>query len=94
MESFALKGLYAPATISVDNWGMPHIQARNVHDAFFVQGFNAVRDRLWKIDLRALSSAQGANGTRNNNDQTDQNHYGCNPGFFIGKQIVSRSQPK
>ncbi len=51
MESFALKGLYAPATISVDNWGMPHIQARNVHDAFFVQGFNAVRDRLWQIDL-------------------------------------------
>ena len=51
MENFALKGLSAPATISIDKWGMPHIRAQNIYDAFFVQGFNAVRDRLWQIDL-------------------------------------------
>ena len=30
---------------------MPHIYAGTHYDAFFVQGFNAARDRLWQIDL-------------------------------------------
>ena len=51
MGNFALKGLSAAATISIDKWGMPHIRAQSIDDAFFVQGFNAVRDRLWQIDL-------------------------------------------
>ncbi|HEY8004922.1 MAG TPA: penicillin acylase family protein [Phenylobacterium sp.] len=44
-------GLAAPATISVDQWGVPHIQAASERDAFFLQGWNAARDRLWQIDL-------------------------------------------
>ncbi|TNF59599.1 MAG: penicillin acylase family protein, partial [Rhodobacteraceae bacterium] len=51
MTSFDLKGLRAPASIRVDRWGLPHIRAASVRDAFFVQGFNAARDRLWQIDL-------------------------------------------
>jgi penicillin amidase len=51
MDSFTLPGLTAPASISIDTWGMAHIRAQNTQDAFFVQGFNAVRDRLWQIDL-------------------------------------------
>jgi len=43
--------LQAPAKVIVDHWGIPHIRAANVHDAFFVQGWNAARDRLWQIDL-------------------------------------------
>jgi penicillin amidase len=35
----------------VDQWGIPHIYAKSHYDAFFVQGFNAARDRLWQIDL-------------------------------------------
>src|SRR5262249_25618488 len=31
--------------------GVPHMYARNFDDAFFVQGFNAARDRLFQIDL-------------------------------------------
>ena len=30
---------------------MPHIKAASRSDAFFVQGFNAARDRLWQIDI-------------------------------------------
>jgi penicillin amidase len=30
---------------------MAHIRAQSTQDAFFVQGFNAVRDRSWQIDL-------------------------------------------
>lgn len=44
-------GLNGPARILVDVWGIPHIYAGNEHDLFFLQGFNAARDRLWQIDL-------------------------------------------
>ena len=43
-------GLEKPAVIRVDDWGVPHIEAQTHYDAFFVQGFNAARDRLWQID--------------------------------------------
>jgi len=44
-------GLTKPAEILVDRWGVPHIYAKTEKDAFFVQGFNAARDRLFQIDL-------------------------------------------
>lgn len=44
-------GLKQPARILVDKWGVPHIYAASQEDAFFVQGFNAARDRLFQIDL-------------------------------------------
>jgi penicillin amidase len=47
----AVPGLQAPAKILVDQWGVPHIQAGSERDAFFLQGWNAARDRLWQIDL-------------------------------------------
>jgi penicillin amidase len=50
-ESRRLDGLKAPARIVVDHWGIPHIFAGSERDAFFVQGYNAARDRLWQIDL-------------------------------------------
>jgi len=44
-------GLGQPAEILVDRWGVPHIYAKSNEDAFFAQGFNAARDRLFQIDL-------------------------------------------
>ncbi|MDP3490846.1 MAG: penicillin acylase family protein [Phenylobacterium sp.] len=44
-------GLGAPAEILVDRWGISHIYAGSVRDAFFLQGYNVARDRLWQIDL-------------------------------------------
>lgn len=49
--TFQVEGLEQAASIRVDTWGVPHIQAQTHYDAFFVQGFNAARDRLWQIDL-------------------------------------------
>jgi penicillin amidase len=49
--TYRVEGLHAPATIRVDQWGVPHIDAASARDAYFVQGFNAARDRLWQIDL-------------------------------------------
>ncbi|CAG2141460.1 Penicillin acylase 2 proenzyme [Cupriavidus yeoncheonensis] len=50
-ERFAVPGLEKPASILVDRWGVPHIYANTLYDAFYVQGFMAARDRLWQIDL-------------------------------------------
>jgi penicillin amidase len=50
-EAIHLRGLKAEASIRIDRWGIPHIKAANESDLFFVQGFNAARDRLWQLDL-------------------------------------------
>ena len=49
-QDYVVAGLEQPAEIIVDEWGVPHIYANTHYDAFFVQGFNAARDRLWQID--------------------------------------------
>ena len=50
-QSWPVSGLEKPARIVIDHWGIPHIFAASARDAFFVQGYNAARDRLWQIDL-------------------------------------------
>ncbi|MCZ6852587.1 MAG: penicillin acylase family protein, partial [Gammaproteobacteria bacterium] len=65
--SYTVRGLSQPAEIIVDTWGVPHIYAQTHYDAFFVQGFNAARDRLWQIDLwrlRGLGELAAVLGSR------------------------------
>jgi penicillin amidase len=50
-QAIEVQGLQQPAEILIDRWGVPHIYAGDHYDAFFVQGYNAARDRLWQIDL-------------------------------------------
>ena len=51
VETLRVTGLRRPAEILIDRWGVPHLYARSEEDLFFVQGFNAARDRLFQIDL-------------------------------------------
>jgi penicillin G amidase len=44
-------GLAGTAEILIDKWGIPHLTAGSLDDLWFLQGFNAARDRLWQIDL-------------------------------------------
>lgn len=44
-------GLHAPIEIVDDGWGIPHISAQTVPDAFFGHGYVVARDRLWQIDF-------------------------------------------
>ena len=66
-QTLRIPGLAAPAQILVDRWGVPHLYAASEDDVFFVQGFNAARDRLFQIDLwrrrglGQLASVFGAN---------------------------------
>ena len=63
---YEVPGLELPVEIIVDKWGVPHIYGQTHYDAFFAQGFNAARDRLWQIDtwrrrgLGTLSEVLGA----------------------------------
>lgn len=50
-EAWDVPGLTQPAEIVVDRWGLAHIYAKTERDAYFLQGYNAARDRLWQIDL-------------------------------------------
>ena len=50
-ETLHIPGLEGDASIRIDRWGIPHLRAGSARDGFFVQGFNAGRDRLWQMDL-------------------------------------------
>ncbi len=50
-DRFRVPGLQKPATVRIDRWGVPHIEAQTLYDAFAAQGFAAARDRLWQMDL-------------------------------------------
>ncbi len=50
-QTFKVDGPGAPVVIRVDRYGIPHIRGESPADAFFGQGWNAARDRLWQIDL-------------------------------------------
>ena len=47
----AAPGLSANVEIVDDPYGVPHIRARSIPDAFFGQGYVVARDRLFQIDL-------------------------------------------
>jgi penicillin amidase len=50
-ETVPVAGLRQPVDVLTDKWGVPHIYAQNTADAFFAQGFNVARERLFQIDL-------------------------------------------
>jgi len=43
-------GLLDPVTVLRDPWGVPHIRARGMDDAFIAWGFAHAQDRLWQMD--------------------------------------------
>lgn len=50
-DQLTVEGLQEPVEIIVDEWGVPHIYAKNEHDLFFAQGYNAARDRLFQLEV-------------------------------------------
>ena len=39
-----------------DDWGIPHINAKDSNDLFFAQGITISQDRLFQMDLDRLRS--------------------------------------
>jgi len=50
-RAVAVRGLSGPVEILDDAWGVPHVRAGTIPDAFFGQGYAVARDRLFQIDL-------------------------------------------
>ena len=48
--ALAVSGLGAKVTVKRDVRGVPTIEAQNLHDLFFAQGYVTAQDRLWQLD--------------------------------------------
>ncbi|MGC2499333.1 MAG: penicillin acylase family protein, partial [Acidobacteriaceae bacterium] len=44
-------GLSAAVMVRRDEHGVPHIQAANLDDLLFAQGYVTAQDRLWEMDM-------------------------------------------
>jgi penicillin amidase len=52
-----LTGLTSPVTVRRDAQGVPHIEAANLDDMLFAQGYVTAQDRLWQMDMARRASA-------------------------------------
>ncbi len=59
LQKTRIPQLRAAAKIVRDSWGLAHVQARNEHDLYFLQGYVHAHDRLFQMDV----SRRTANGT-------------------------------
>jgi penicillin amidase len=63
-----VSGLKEPVQVVRDEWGVPHIYAKNIDDLFMAQGFVIAQDRLWQMEMGRrlaagrLSELVGADG--------------------------------
>ncbi len=48
---WALSGLHGPVEVVSDRFGVPHVYARDIGDAWFAAGALHARDRLWQMEL-------------------------------------------
>jgi penicillin amidase len=46
-----VSGLRDSVRVLRDEWGVPHIHAKNLEDLFFAQGYVHAQDRLWQLDM-------------------------------------------
>ena len=65
----SVKGLGDTVEILRDEWGVPHIYARNMHDLCFAQGYTQAQDRWWQMELwRHVGSGRIGEITGREND--------------------------
>ena len=59
--SLLTPGLTAPVTVRRDQHGVPHIEAANLDDLLFAQGYVTAQDRLWQMDMaRRMAAGEAA----------------------------------
>lgn len=44
--------IFEAVSIKKDQWGIPHIEAKNQHDALFAYGYTIAKDRLFQMDIQ------------------------------------------
>ena len=55
--AISVAGLSAPVKVIRDTHGVPHIEAANLNDLFFAQGYVTAQDRLWQMDMARRAAA-------------------------------------
>jgi penicillin amidase len=59
--SVVTPGLSAPVTVRRDQHGVSHIEAANLDDLLFAQGYVTAQDRLWQMDMaRRMAAGEAA----------------------------------
>jgi len=59
--SLLVPGLTTQVTVRRDQHGVPHIEAANLDDLLFAQGYVTAQDRLWQMDMaRRMSAGEAA----------------------------------
>src|SRR5581483_1935451 len=58
--SVTVSGVSAPVTVRRDQHGVPHIEAANLDDLVFAQGYVTAQDRLWEMDMARRMAAGDA----------------------------------
>ena len=59
--SVSAPGLTAPVVVRRDQHGVPHMQAANLDDLLFAQGYVTAQDRLWQMDMaRRMAAGEAA----------------------------------
>jgi penicillin G amidase len=53
-------GLTAPVLVRRDQHGVPHMEAANLDDLLFAQGYVTAQDRLWELDMARRMAAGDA----------------------------------
>src|SRR5262245_9930868 len=46
-----VSGISRPVTVIRDGYGVPHINAENLRDLLFAQGYVTAQDRFWQMDM-------------------------------------------
>ena len=52
----AVRGLAAKVRVVRDPFGVPHVEAETIADAFFALGFAHAQDRMWQMELLRRSA--------------------------------------
>ena len=58
--SLEVSGLSAPVIVRRDQHGVPHLEASNLDDLLFAQGYVTAQDRLWELDMARRMAAGDA----------------------------------
>ena len=56
-ESVVLQNLKEEGSVVYDDRMVPHIFAKNLEDAYYLQGYVTAQQRLWQMEFQTMSAA-------------------------------------
>ncbi len=88
-HTFQINGISKPVKVVYDERRVPIVNANNLKDAIFVQGYLVAKDRLWQMELSVRAAAGELSeilGTGNNNAILKKDKFQRNKGILISAE--------